>query len=273
MEWPGLGEAGPLSVSPHHSRNAAALSAIPRYRKELSRPLKTIGLLGGMSSESTVPYYQTINRTVNERLGGHHSARLVLYNVDFDPIVQALNDGRWDEILSALETATGALEAAGAEGLVICTNTIHAVAPELASRIGIPLLHIVDPTADAIQAAGIRTVGLLGTRFTMEQPFFRERLADRHGIETIIPDGSDRDVLHRVIFDELCHGIIRDESRHAYQRVIGDLGERGAEGVILGCTEIAMLIGPEDVAVPTFDTTELHARSAACWALDADPSG
>lgn len=234
--------------------------------------MKTLGLLGGMSFESTVPYYQTINRTVNERLGGHRSARLVLYNVDFDPIVQALNDNRWDEILDTLETAARALEAAGAEALVICTNTIHTIAPELASRIALPLLHIVDPTADAIQQARFKTVGLLGTRFTMEEPCFRERLRARHRIEAIIPPETDREAIHRVIFDELCHGIVRDESRKTYQRVIDDLAERGAEGVILGCTEIAMLIGPDDVSIPTFDTTELHARSAARWAL-ADAQG
>ena len=239
----------------------------------MSAPLKTLGLLGGMSSESTVPYYRTINRTVNERLGGHHSAPLVLHSLDFEPVVRALTDGRWADILDTLETATRALEVAGAEGLVICTNTIHALAPDLASRIDIPLLHIVDPAADAIHAWGLRTVGLLGTRFTMEQAFFRDRLAERHGIEAIVPHESGRDVVHRVIFDELCHGLVRDESRQAYQRVIRGLADRGAEGVILGCTEIAMLIGPDDVSIPTFDTTELHARSAARWALDADPSG
>lgn len=233
--------------------------------------MRTLGLLGGMSSESTVPYYQAINRTVNERLGGHHSARLVLYNVDFDPIVRALNDGHWTDILDILETATRALEAAGAEALVICTNTIHALAPELASRVDIPLLHIVDPTAEAIRQAGMPTVGLLGTRFTMERPFFRERLQDRYGIEAIVPDESERELVHRVVFEELCHGIICEESRRAYQRVIDGLAQRGAEGVILGCTEIALLIGPDDISVPAFDTTELHARSAALWAL-ADES-
>jgi len=239
----------------------------PSKRKELSAPLKTLGLLGGMSSESTVPYYQTINRTVNERLGGHHSARLVLYNVDFDPIVGALNDGRWANILDTLEAATGALEAAGAEGFVICTNTIHAIAPDLAARINMPLLHIVDPTANAVTQAGLDTVGLLGTRFTMEEAFFRERLRADHGIEAMIPDEADRDLIHRVIYDELCLGTIREESRQAYQRIIADLAAQGAQGVILGCTEISLLIGPDDASVPTFDTTELHARYAANWAL------
>ncbi|MFB6285623.1 MAG: aspartate/glutamate racemase family protein [Candidatus Bipolaricaulia bacterium] len=229
--------------------------------------MKTLGLLGGMSPESTIPYYRTINRTVNQRLGGHHSAPLVIYNVDFDPIVRALDDGRWDEIIAILESDSQALEAAGAEGLVICTNTIHAIAPDLAARINIPLLHIVDPTAHAVTEAGLDTVGLLGTRFTMEEAFFRERLQAQHGIEAIIPDDADRDRIHRVIYDELCLGAIREESRQAYQRIIADLAAQGAQGIILGCTEISLLVGPDDASVPLFDTTELHARYAANWAL------
>ncbi len=229
--------------------------------------MKILGLIGGMSSESTVPYYQIINRTVNERLGGHHSARLLLYNVDFAPIVASLNEARWPDVLSTLESAACALERAGAEGLVICTNTIHAIAPDLAARIDMPLLHIVDPTAEAVRQAGLDTVGLLGTRFTMEEPFFRERLRDQHEIEAMTPDEAERELIHRVIYDELCRGVVREESRQAYQRIIADLAAQGAQGIILGCTEISLLIGPNDASVPTFDTTELHARYAANWAL------
>ncbi len=229
--------------------------------------MKTLGLLGGMSWESTVSYYRLLNEEVKERLGGFHSARVVLWSVDFAELERLLERGDWDAVAAALAAPARALEAAGAELLVVCTNTMHEVAPRIEAAIGIPLLHIVDPTAEAIRAAGHRTVGLLGTRFTMEQAFFKERLRERHGLDAIVPPAVDREIVHRVVFDELCLGRIREESRAEYRRIMAGLVERGAEAIILGCTEIALLVGPEDATVPLFDTTTLHARAAAEWAL------
>lgn len=229
--------------------------------------MKMLGLLGGMSWESTVSYYRLLNEAVKERLGGFHSARVVLWSVDFAELERLLERGDWDAVTAALVTPARALEAAGAERLVICTNTMHEVAPRIEAAIGIPLLHIVDPTAEAIRAAGHRTVGLLGTRFTMERAFFKERLRERHGLHAIVPVAADREIVHRVVFDELCQGRIREESRAEYRRIMAGLVERGAEAVILGCTEIALLVSPEDATVPLFDTTTLHARAAVEWAL------
>ena len=229
--------------------------------------MKTLGLLGGMSWESTVPYYRIINETVRERLGGLHSARLVLYSVDFSDIERLQQAGDWAEAGQVLASAARALEAAGADGLVLCTNTMHRVAPAIEAAVTIPLLHVADPTAQAIRRAGLTTVGLLGTRFTMEQDFYRRRLIDRHGLTAIVPDLADRETVHRVIYEELCQGNIRAESRAHYRRIIQQLVEAGAEGIILGCTEIALLVGPDDAPVPLFDTTALHARAAAGWAL------
>lgn len=229
--------------------------------------MKTLGLLGGMSWESTVSYYRLLNEAVKERLGGFHSARVVLWSVDFAELERLLERGDWDGVAAALVAPARTLEAAGAELLVICTNTMHEIAPRIEAAIGIPLLHIVDPTAEAIRAAGHRTVGLLGTRFTMEQAFFKERLRERHGLAAIVPPGADREIVHRVVFDELCLGRIREESRAEYRRIMAGLVERGAEAIILGCTEIALLVSPEDATVPLFDTTALHARAAAEWAL------
>ena len=229
--------------------------------------MKTLGLLGGMSWESTVPYYRIINETVRERLGGLHSARLVLYSVDFSDIERLQQAGDWAEAGQVLASAARALEAAGADGLVLCTNTMHRVAPAIEAAVTIPLLHVADPTAQAIRRAGLTTVGLLGTRFTMEQDFYRRRLIDRHGLTAIVPDLADRETVHRVIYEELCQGNIRAESRAHYRRIIQQLVEAGAEGIILGCTEIALLVGPDDAPVPLFDTTALHARAAAAWAL------
>jgi aspartate racemase len=229
--------------------------------------MKTIGMIGGMSWESTLPYYRHINEAIKARLGGLHSARLVLYSVDFHEIEQLQRSGDWQHAGARLGEAAAALERAGAEFLVLCTNTMHKVADAIEQAVGIPLLHIADPTAEAIRASGLQRVGLLGTRFTMEQPFYRERLENRHGIQVLVPDEADRLLVHRVIYEELCLGTVREESRQAYREVIARLVAQGAQAVILGCTEIGLLVGDADAAVPLFDTTLLHARAAADQAL------
>ncbi len=231
--------------------------------------MKTLGLIGGMSWESTIPYYRIINETIRERLGGLHSARIVLYSVDFHDIERLQQAGTWDEAGRILADAARALEAAGVEGLALCTNTMHKVAAAIEAAVTIPLLHIADPTAEAAKQAGLRTVGLLGTRFTMEQDFYRDRLVEQHDLTVIIPDPADREIVNRVIYEELCQGEARVESRAQYREIMQRLVDAGAEGIILGCTEIALLVKPEDAPVPLFDTTSLHARSAALWALDA----
>ncbi|ALN83380.1 putative aspartate/glutamate racemase [Lysobacter capsici] len=228
---------------------------------------KTLGLLGGMSWESTLPYYRVINETVRERLGGLHSARLLLYSVDFAEVERLQHAGDWDAAGALLGRAARSLRDGGAELLVICTNTMHKVADAVETASGLPLLHIADPTGAAIRAAGLTKIGLLGTRFTMEQAFYRQRLIERHGLDVIVPDDDGRELVHKVIYEELCLGRIRDESREAYRRIIAELAARGAQGVILGCTEIGLLIGPADVEVPLFDTTALHARAAALAAI------
>lgn len=228
--------------------------------------MKTLGLIGGMSWESTVPYYRLINQTVKQELGGLHSARLILYSVDFAEIERLQMSGDWDTAGQVLADAARALRAGGAELLVICTNTMHKVADAVEAASGLPLLHIADATADEIRAQGLQRVGLLGTRFTMEQDFYRQRLAG-HGLEVLVPDADDRGIVHRVIYDELCLGQVRDESRQQYRRIIADLVARGAQGVILGCTEIGLLVGDDDASVPLFDTAALHARHAALAAL------
>lgn len=230
--------------------------------------MKTIGLLGGMSWESTVPYYQAINRTVAQELGGLHSAKILLYSVDFAEVEALQHAGRWDEAGALLADAAARLEGAGADLLVICTNTMHKVAPGIEARVRIPLLHIADPTARAIRAAGHTKVGLLGTRFTMEQDFYKARLAAQHGLEVIVPAEASREAVHRIIYDELCLGVIREPSRQAYQRIAAELLEAGAQCVILGCTEIGLLLKEGDVPAPLFDTTALHARAAALAALE-----
>ncbi len=229
--------------------------------------MKTIGLLGGMSWESTVPYYQQINQLVRERLGGLHSAKIVLHSVDFHEIAQLQRAGNWDEAEAILSRAAQGLVAAGAELLIICTNTMHKLATQIEAAAAIPLLHIAIPTAEAIQQAGLRKVGLLGTQFTMEQPFYRELLQTHYGLEVLIPTAVERAEVHRVIFEELCVGVVRDDSRQRYQQIMANLVARGAEGIILGCTEIAMLVSPEAAAVLLFDTTSLHARGAVELAL------
>jgi aspartate racemase len=229
--------------------------------------MKTIGLLGGMSWESTLPYYRHLNEGVRERLGGLHSARLVLYSVDFHDIERLQHAGRWDEAGAILAAAARSLEAAGADFLVLCTNTMHKVAPAIEAAVRIPFLHIADATAAAIRGAGLSRVGLLATRFTMEQDFYRGRLEQRHGIDVLVPDAADREVVHRVIYDELCLGTIRDASRDHYRQIIGRLVARGAEGIILGCTEIMLLVSAADSPVPVFDTTAIYAASAVDYAL------
>lgn len=234
--------------------------------------LKTIGLIGGMSWESTIPYYRQINERIKERLGGLHSAKVALYSVDFHEIERLQHAGDWDAAGRVLADAARSLKAAGADFLVLCTNTMHKVAPAIEAAVDIPLLHIADPTAEAIRAAGVSTVGLLGTRFTMEQAFYKDRLVDRFGLKVLMPSEADRGVVHRIIYEELCLGRIRDESRDEYRRIIGALVEHGAEAVILGCTEISLLVGPQDASVPLFDTTALHALQAADAAIHGEPA-
>lgn len=230
--------------------------------------MKTIGLIGGMSWESTVPYYRQINEMIKARLGGLHSARLVLYSVDFHDIEVLQRAGDWEGAGQILVDAARSLEAAGADFLVVCTNTMHKVAPAIEASVSIPLLHIADATAAEIVAAGHSVVGLLGTRFTMEQPFYRDRLSARHGLAVVVPDTEDRATVHRIIYDELCLGLIRPESRLEYRRIMRALSDQGAQAIILGCTEITLLVGQEDSALPLFDTTAIHARAAARKALE-----
>ena len=225
--------------------------------------MKTIGLIGGMSWESTVPYYRIINETVKARLGGLHSAKLVLVSVDFHEIECMQHAGDWAAAGEAMADAARRLQAAGVDFIVLCTNTMHKVAGAIERAVEIPLLHIADPTAAAIKVAGHSTVGLLGTRFTMEQTFYRDRLVSKHGLNVIVPDDADRAIVHRVIYEELCLGEIRDESRDEYRRIIAKLVERGAQAIILGCTEISLLVVARDATVPLFDTTRLHAEGAA----------
>lgn len=230
--------------------------------------MKTIGLLGGMSWESTVPYYQVLNREVGRRRGGLHSARVLLLSVDFHEIEVLQHQGRWEELGDMLARDARTLQDAGADFLVVCTNTMHLVAPAIERAISIPLLHIADATAECIKASGMRRVGLLGTRFTMEEPFYRGRLEERHGLEVVVPPAEDRGIVHRVIYEELVLGRILEESRAEYARIVSDLVGAGAEGVILGCTEIGLLLKPADAPVPLFDTALVHAEAAAAFALE-----
>ena len=228
--------------------------------------MKTIGLIGGMSWESTASYYRLINQAVQARLGGLHSAPLLLHSVDFAGIEQLQRAGDWDAAGAQLAQAARGLQAAGAQALLICANTMHKVAPAIESAVQIPLLHVVDATAAAVRQAGVQRVGLLGTRFTMEQLFYVERL-QQQGLDVLLPDADDRAMVHRVIYDELCQGRILASSREAYRRVMAALVAQGAAGIILGCTEIALLVDATDATVPLFDTTGLHAQAAVDWAL------
>jgi aspartate racemase len=229
--------------------------------------MKTIGLIGGMSWESSIEYYRMINEEVKQRLGGVHSAQSLMYSVDFAEIETLQHSGQWQQAGIMLADAALRLERGGADLLVLCTNTMHLVADAITSAVSIPFLHIADPTAAAIRAKGMRTIGLLGTRFTMEQPFYRDRLIEQHGLNVLIPDEPDRAEIHRIIYEELILGQIRSDSRERYLAVIERLSAAGAEGIILGCTEIGLLIQPEHTPVPLFDTTRLHAIAAVDWAL------
>ncbi|RKH75894.1 aspartate/glutamate racemase family protein [Corallococcus sp. AB045] len=230
--------------------------------------MKTIGLLGGMSWESSAEYYRLINEHVKRELGGHHSAKVVLYSVDFQEIEHAQSAGRWDDAARILCDAAQALERAGADALVLCTNTMHKLAPELTSAIRIPFLHIADATAQEVLRANVKTVGLLGTRYTMEQDFYKGRLAGS-GLEVLVPTDAERQEVHDVIYQELCLGQVKAVSRERYQRIMEGLVRRGAQGIILGCTEITLLIKPGDASVPVFDTTAIHAMKAAGFCLGA----
>ncbi|MEV4940052.1 aspartate/glutamate racemase family protein [Streptomyces zaomyceticus] len=231
--------------------------------------MKTIGLIGGMSWESTAEYYRLLNELTRERLGGLHSARCVLYSVDFAEIERLQVQNRWSEAGEILAAAAQALEMAGADMVLICTNTMHKVADQVEAAVSVPLLHLADVTAAAVRASGMRRVGLLGTAFAMEQDFYRGRL-EAGGLDVRTPEAEGREIVHRVIYEELCLGIVREESRAAYQKVIEGLVADGAEGVILGCTEIELLIGTEDSPVPLFPTTRLHAAAAVNAALTAE---
>lgn len=224
--------------------------------------MKTIGLIGGMSWESSAQYYRIINQGVRERLGGVHSAKSVMVSVDFGEIERLQHDGRWAELTGRMVDAASEVERGGADFFLICTNTMHRMAEEVEAAVAIPLLHIADPTAERIKADGHRRVGLLGTAFTMEQEFYKGRLTVRHGLEVLTPDQDDREIVHRIIYEELVAGRVLDASREAYRGIITRLVARGAEAIILGCTEIMLLVGPGDSAVPLYDTTALHAEAA-----------
>ncbi|MFS8099239.1 aspartate/glutamate racemase family protein [Lentzea alba] len=219
----------------------------------------TIGMLGGMSWESSAEYYRLANTIVRERLGGLHSAKVVLHSVDFAEIERMQVEGRWDDAGKALASAASQVQAGGADFLLLCTNTMHKVFDQVQAAVDIPMIHLGDTTAEAIRKAGLTTVGLLGTGFTMDQPFYRERL-ESHGLKVLLPSTEDRATVHRIIYDELCLGVVRDESRRAYQDVVARF--EGAEGVILGCTEIELLITQADVPLPVFPTTRLHVEAA-----------
>jgi aspartate racemase len=229
--------------------------------------MRTIGLIGGMSWESSAEYYRIVNRETQRRLGGTHSAPIVLFSFDFAEIEALQEAGDWDSAAARLVAAARTLEAAGAELLVICTNTMHRLAPEVEAATAVPLLHIADATATAVRRDGVGTVGLLGTRYTMEEDFYRGRLVHRHGLEVLIPDDDDRTLVHDVIYRELVRGVVTDESRIAYEGVMGRLVARGAQGIILGCTEIELLVDPARVDVPVYPTTRIHALAAVEAAL------
>lgn len=229
--------------------------------------MKTIGLIGGMSWESSLLYYQIINETVRERLGGLHSAQCLLWSFDFAEIEALQAAGDWDGATQRMIDAARALERGGADCIVICTNTMHRMAEEVQNAVDLPLIHIADATAQQVKAQGIHNIALLGTRYTMEQAFYKGRLIDNFGLNVLIPDSGGVQIVHDIIYDELVVGVVNDDSRQQYQAVIDRLAGQGAQGVILGCTEITMLIKPEHTALPVFDTTYLHAVAAVDWAL------
>jgi len=229
--------------------------------------MKTIGLIGGMSWESSIEYYKIINETVRARLGGLHSAKCMMYSVNFAEIEPLQHQGKWNEATEILIAAARSVEAGGADFVLLCTNTMHKVADEVQKQLRIPIFHIADATAQVIKAVGLKKVGLLGTKFTMEEGFYKGRLVQKHKLEVIIPTAEAREVVHRVIYDELCMGEIKPSSRKKFLAIIEGLAKEGAEGIILGCTEIGLLVKKEDCRVPLFDTTEIHARAAVDYAL------
>lgn len=229
--------------------------------------MKTIGLIGGMSWESSLLYYQIMNERVKEKLGGHHSAKSLLYSVDFQVIKTLQFEDRWDELTKIMIDIAKKLETSGADCLVICTNTMHKMAKEVEESVKIPLLHIADATAKEIVNNGIKKVALLGTAFTMEHDFYKGRLIEQFGLDVIVPNEAERKLIHNIIYEELCLGIVKEESKQLYLNIINQLIEHGAEAVILGCTEITMLISQENCSIPVFDTTRIHAESAVDFAL------
>ena len=229
--------------------------------------MKTIGLLGGMSWESTAGYYREINAGVKQKLGGLHSAQIVLYSVDFDPIEKLRRSGDWKATGNILANAARGVENGGADFLLICTNTMHKVADQVENAVNIPLLHIADATADVLVQASVRKVGLLGTAFTMEQEFYKGRLSEKYGIDVVVPDAPDRKLVHDIIYQELCLGLLKQSSKQKYIRIVDKFTEMGARGVILGCTEIGMLISQNDTVTTLYDTTKIQAAKAVEWAI------
>ncbi len=240
---------------------------------ESADSMKTIGLIGGMSWESSLLYYQIINETVRARLGGLHSAQCLLWSFDFAEIEALQAAGDWEQATRRMIDAAQRLEHGGAECLLICTNTMHRMAAAVQAAVEVPLIHIADPTAEHVRQAGIQRVALLGTRYTMEQDFYRGRLTDKHGLQVLVPDAAGRQTVHDIIYNELVLGVVTEESRRAYQQIIAALAQQGAQGVILGCTEITLLIQPEHAPLPVFDTTYLHAVAAVDWALGDSGAG
>lgn len=229
--------------------------------------MKTIGLIGGMSWESSLEYYRIINEQVKEKLGGLHSAKSLMYSLDFDLIEKLQQQEKWDELTSIMIKATQDLEKGGADFVLICTNTMHKMAEDIQDNINIPLLHIADTTAERIKEKSLKKVGLLGTNFTMEKDFYKGRLTNKHGLEVIVPKKEDRQIIHQIIYQELCLGEIKSSSRDQYVKILNKLVDSGAEAVILGCTEIPLLVHQEDVNIPLFDTTSIHAETAVEYAL------
>jgi aspartate racemase len=229
--------------------------------------MKTIGMIGGMSWESSLEYYRIINESVKEKLGGFHSAECILYSVDFADVEKLQHRGDWDGLTRSMVDAAQRLERAGADFVIICTNTMHKMAGQVQEAISIPILHIVDVTAESIKANGQTRVGLLGTKFTMEQDFYKDRLKDKHGLEVLTPCAEERQVVHEILYSELCLGEIKEQSKGKFKDVIHNLVDRGAQGVILGCTEIPLLVSQDDYTIPVYDTTTLHALAAVDFAL------
>jgi len=230
--------------------------------------MKTMGFIGGMSWESSIKYYQIINEAVREKLGGLHSAKSLMYSVDFGEIEKLMQQGQWESLAQEIIAAAESLEKGGADFFLICTNTVHKVAGEVQRHVSIPLLHIADATGEKVKAEGLGRIGLLGTTFTMEEEFYRGRLRDKYGLDVLIPPEPDRKIVNRVIFEELCRGQIKASSKEQYLKIMESLIQDGADGIIMGCTEIGLLVNASDTRVPLFDTTEIHARAAVAYALE-----